>query len=78
MSVENVVPVFCRVVYFGNEDNRIIFLDKRNRPFPKFNRDHFCHIASETVNLFACPEAEDVQHFIPRVGDRIEMLASAV
>ena len=44
---------------------------------PKFYGHHFCHIAAETINLFACPKEQNIAHFEPRIGRWVEVLMMA-
>ena len=78
-TVLDVVVVFPRIVYFGNEDDMGVFLlDDRYHPAPELEGYHLGHIATETVNTLLGPEEEDVAHLEPGGGEGVEVGASTL
>src|SRR5687768_5837049 len=52
-----IIPVFGWIVYLGDKDDVWVdFFNLRNNPGPEVNRDHFSHIASESIDALICPE----------------------
>ena len=78
MSVPDIITIFRRIVNFSDKANIINLLHLRDHPVPEFNRNHFRHIAPETVHPFSRPEKQDIQHLRPCIGNRIEMRGTAV
>ena len=78
MSVPDIIAIFCRIINFGNKTNIISLFHLRDHPVPEFNRNHFRHIAPETVYPFFRPEKQDIQHLRPCIGNRIKMQGTAV
>ena len=78
MSVPDIITIFCRIINFGNKANIIHLFHLRDHPVPEFNRNHFRHVAPETVHPFSRPEKQDIQHLRPCIGNRIEMRGTAV
>ena len=67
------------VIYLRNEEHvGVLLLDLCNRPCPECLRHHLRHIATEAINAFACPEEQYMQHLMPSVGNRVELLFAAV
>ena len=78
MAVVDIVAVLVRIIYLSHKgDARIISLHLRNGPLPEFTWHHFRHVAAEAVNSLSCPEAENLQHLAPGVGNRVEMVHMA-
>ena len=72
-----VVPV--RIVYFGYKKYRgVLGFDFSYNPLPKFHRHHLGHITAESVHAFGAPIVENIEHFFPRIGHRIEISFSAI
>lgn len=52
--------------------------DLRNGPFPEFDRNHLCHIATEAVYTFSGPKQQNVTHLKPRGRYRVEVPSPSV
>ncbi|OAV74815.1 hypothetical protein Barb7_01630 [Bacteroidales bacterium Barb7] len=74
----DIVPVFIRIIDFGNEQNAVPLLNLRDDPLPKLNGHHLRHIATEGINAFPRPEAENIQHFQPCIGQRVKVAGAAM
>ena len=73
----DVTAIERRIIDFADENEvRISVFDLRNRPFPKSDGHHENHVATEAVDALRCPEKQDVEHLLPRVGNRVEMLGT--
>ena len=70
----NVASVFGRIVYLADEEQVGIFLlHLPGDPSPKLGWHHLGHVTTETVDTLGSPEAQDVEHLVPGVGNGVEV-----
>ena len=78
VSIENIVPVLSWIIDLSNEHNGIVCFDLRNDPIPELDWNHLGHVATESIDSFAGPKFQNVQHLMPCIGDRIEMPCTSI
>ncbi len=70
MPPEQEVAIQVHIINLGDElDVGIGILYLRNCPFPKVEWHHEHHVASECIDSFGSPIAQDMEHFEPCGGD---------
>ena len=74
-AVVDITTIEGRIVDFGNKDStRILFLYLRNNPMPEIYWHHEYHITAETIDSLLAPIKQDVQHLVPCIWHRVEMV----
>ena len=74
----NIIPILIRIIHLRYKDHITHLLHLRNHPVPKLYRDHLSHITTKTIHPLISPEQQDLQHFLPRIGNGIEMASTTV
>ena len=73
----NIATILRWIIYLCYEYQLWIHsFDMRYCPMPKLHWHHLCHIATESIYPFRCPEQQDLQHLMPCVWMRMEVRCS--
>ena len=79
VSLLDVGGISLRIVNLGNKNNfGMLRLHLRDSPTPELNRNHLCHVATETVDALRCPVLKDVEHHLPGARYWIEVRSTIV